>query len=198
MYLKILCDFDSIYNKAIKYFPLDYVETLKSKESIVSRYLISKEVENTYKIINYLPKIDYHKIPKFDNNIFWSISHKDNLVFVWVSKNMIWIDIEIYKERDSAVLDKFSIEEYELLWWKNWINFYILWTAKESIIKFNLLMLDDMSNIKLIKVQENISDFSKITFAKELLFNNKNNINQVKFWFKGDIFYSVCSNNMIK
>jgi hypothetical protein len=58
MFLKIQKNINSDYNKALKYFSLDYLSTLKSKESIVSRFIISKEVEKKYKIEKYLPKIN--------------------------------------------------------------------------------------------------------------------------------------------
>lgn len=194
MFLKIQKNINSDYNKALKYFSLDYLATLKSKESIVSRFIISKEVEKKYKIKKYLPKINLNWIPLFDNGIFWSISHKEDLVFVWVNNKKIWVDIEIYKERDLSLLNQFNDEEYALLWWKKWINFYILWTAKESIIKHDLLKLDDILYIKLIKIKDIKKVIDGMIFIKELLFDYKTSQKQVFFWKKDDIFYSVCVN----
>ncbi len=192
MFLKIQKNINSDYNKALKYFSLDYLSTLKSKESIVSRFIISKEVEKKYKIEKYLPKINSDWIPLFDNGIFWSISHKDDLVFIWVSTEMIWVDIEVYKERDLSLLNQFNNEEYVLLWWKNWINFYILWIAKESIIKYNLWKLDDIWDVKLIKINDIEKVIDGVIFIKELLFDYKISQKQVFFWRKDDVFYSVC------
>ncbi len=194
MFLKIQKNINSDYNEAIKYFLTDYLITLKSKESIVSRFLISKEIEKKYKIKKYLPKIDFYWIPLFDNGIFWSVSHKDNLVFVWMNSEKIWVDIEIFKERDLSVLEQFRQQEYNLLWWKNWTNFYILWTAKESIIKYNLWKLDDIINIKLIKEKDIDKVIDGLIFIKELLFDYKTSQLQVFFWRKDDIFYSICIN----
>lgn len=198
MYLKIARITDFIYNKSIKYFPKNYINTLSSKESIVSRYIISKEIEKSYNLNNYLPKFDINLKPLFDNEIFWSISHKDDLVFVWIDNELIWVDIEIYKERDLSLLDQFSDREYLLLWWKNWDNFYMLWTAKESVIKYNLSDLNDLSKIELIEAENLKKDIRELNFSKKLVLSNKSSINQVYFWRKDDNFYSVCTNSVIE
>jgi hypothetical protein len=114
------------------------------------------------------------------------------LVFIWVSTEMIWVDIEVYKERDLSLLNQFNNEEYVLLWWKNWINFYILWIAKESIIKYNLWKLDDIWDVKLIKINDIEKVIDGVIFIKELLFDYKISQKQVFFWRKDDVFYSVC------
>ncbi len=194
MFLQISNNIDFLYEEAITYFSLDYLTTLKSKESIVSRFIVSKEVEKIYWVKNYLPKIDSYWIPLFDNGIFWSISHKEDLVFVWINDKMIWIDIEVFKERDLSVLEQFTMGEYNLLWWKKLENFYILWTAKESIIKYNLWKLDDIININLINVKDIEKVIDGMIFTKELLFDYKTNKMQVFFWKKDDVFYSVCVN----
>jgi len=198
MFLKIQKDISKEYDKALNYFPENYIDSLKSKESIVSRFLISKEIEKKYKLNKYLPKFNANWIPLFDNGIFWSISHKDDLVFVCVNNEMIWVDIELYKVRDLSVLNKFSDNEYNILWWKNWDNFYILWTAKESVIKYNQLNLNYLSKIDVFDVQKIKLNISELNFSIKILLNYENDINQVYFWRKDDIFYSVCSNNVIQ
>jgi hypothetical protein len=120
------------------------------------------------------------------------------LVFVWIHNDIIWIDLEIYKERDLSLLDQFNLEEYNVLWWKNWDNFYILWTAKESVIKYNLSDLNDLSKIKLLEEETLIKNISNLQFSKKLILKYKSNINQAYFWRKDDIFYSVCINSMIE
>lgn len=45
------------------------------------------------------------------------------------------IDIAENEERNISLLDTHSISEYDIMAGNNWNNFYILWTAKESIIK---------------------------------------------------------------
>jgi len=83
------------FEKAIFYFPQNYLDSLKhkQKESIVARYYISKLVEKHFWIKNFLPQINEKGVPIFENNIFWSISHKKDLVLVWISKEKFGLDI---------------------------------------------------------------------------------------------------------
>lgn len=193
MILKIIDNLDVYYKDAIDYFPQEYSSIISSKESLISRYIISTIVDNSFNIKKYLPELDSMWKPVyFYENLYWSISHKENLIFVWVSDDKIWIDVEIYKERDQSILDYFLDWEYELLGWKNWANFYVLWTAKESVIKYNLLDLDEINSIKLLEVISNEQIISDLKISKKLLFNYKNNINQVFFWENDGKIYSIC------
>lgn len=199
MFLKIENNISEIYKKNINYFQADYQKIIKSNEGIVARYLISTYIDKYLNLKNYQPKIDEKWKPIFDlNNIYRSISHKDNLVFVWISKEKIWVDIEIYKERDKYLLDTFSIDEYNILWWKNRTNFYILWTAKESFIKYNLLELNEMEEIKLVNKKNVNIESNNLKFSMKLLLDFNWINNQVFFWRIDDINYSVCSDNMLK
>lgn len=199
MFLKIENNISEIYNININYFQAYYQKTIKSKESIVARYLISMYIDEYYNIKSYYPKIDENWKPIFDlDNLYWSISHKDNLVFVWVSNEKIWVDIEIYKDRDLSLLDTFSIDEYNILWWKTWTNFYILWTAKESFIKSMLFELKEMDEIKLVNKKDINKELNNLNFSMELLLDFNWINNQVYFWRIDDINYSICSDNMLE
>lgn len=65
----------------------------------------------------------------------WSISHSENYVAFIVSERPTGIDIAEHEERDSSLLESHPMSDYDILGGKNWNNFYILWTAKESVIK---------------------------------------------------------------
>ena len=175
MFLKIQKINNELINKSEKEFWDLFCKKLKKQkywtynESLIARYLI-----------------------KQNENKFSSISHKKNLIFIWINNKKIWVDIEIFKERNSSLLNKFLKQEYLLLWEKNWYNFYILWTAKESIIKYENLQLDIIYNIiikKYKKINKNIWD---IFFDKKIIFE----LNSKKFivysWNKKNIFYSIC------
>ncbi len=192
MNLQIQNNIDSLYQDTLNYFPKNYINNFNSKESLVARYLISKEIEREFWIKNYFPQIDKTWKPIFDNWLFWTISHKDDLVFVWVSDKKIWIDIEVYKERDISVLNQFDDEEYIVLWWKNFENFFILWTAKESVIKYIFGSLDDMKNIILKSVKDSKKTITWLDFTLFLSLNYKWQNRQVFFGRKDDVFYSVC------
>jgi phosphopantetheinyl transferase len=138
-------------------------------ESLVARYLIEK-----------------------NKNKYLSISHKKDLVFIWINNSKIWVDIEILKIRDKNLLNKFWEEEYNILWWKNWENFYTLWTAKESIIKYENLLLDDIEEIKCRDVEMLHLYNNKIKFSKKICFTFWYKEFMVYTWSKNSLFYSIC------
>ena len=191
MYLKIQKFTIFLIQKSFNYFPKNYLEKLKNKqeESIVARYLISKLIEQNFWIKNFLPEVNENWIPIFKNNIFWSISHKKGIVFVWVAKQKFWLDLEIIKYRDNSVLDIFQKEEYQVLWWKNLENFYKIWTVKESLIKYNLVKLDDMKNMILTWIQEEKNIFWELEFSEKLKIWNKYIFLQIN----DDIVLSLCN-----
>lgn len=199
------------YKEAENYFKEWYLKQIKHKqnfnESLISRYLISKVAFDKYNLDNFLPNIDKFWTPIFDMNLFWSISHKhphilkfppngkrnNSVVFVWVSKSRIWVDIEIFKQRDENILSNFSDWEYSLFWWKNFENFYFLWTAKESTLKYFLLGLDYINIIKLTKLKKIKKNISDIEFCYELFFEFDRKIVCVYSWKEKDVFYSICN-----
>ena len=185
MYLKIQTINDQIFFKAQNYFSKDYISKLKLKstykESLVARYLIDQNI-----------------IPQ-NKNIYSCISHKDNLVFIWVSDYKLWVDIEIYKKRDISLLNTFLEKEYNLFWEQNWNNFYIIWTAKESIVKLLNQKLDDINNYTIINIKNINKTISWIKFNYSLFIQTNIWIIQVLSWKKNNYFYSICfkKTNMI-
>jgi hypothetical protein len=73
-------------------------------------------------------------------------------VFVWISDDTLWVDIERYKQRDESVYEYFTDKELQILGWKNLESFYIWWTAKKSLIKYMELWIDDIYDIEIIRV----------------------------------------------
>lgn len=178
MHLKIQKLNKSLIDRSLSFFDKDYINELKKKstfnESIVSRYLI-EDLKNIY----------------WYNNKYISISHKKDLVFVWISDKNFWLDIEIIKNRDNSVYDLFTDAEYNCLWWKILDNFYLLWTAKESLIKMLNLNLDDMKYIFLRENKIINQSISWINFKFEniLVFNWEKYV--VKSGKKSNLVYSL-------
>ncbi|MDQ7023045.1 MAG: 4'-phosphopantetheinyl transferase superfamily protein [Candidatus Gracilibacteria bacterium] len=186
MYLEIKKINSEIIKISQNYFGDIFCKNLKKEkpgtynESLVARFLIEQ-----------------------NKNKYSSISHKKNLVFIGTNNSKIGVDIEIFKKRDENLLEKFSEEEHRNLggkkllqgakdpYGKTWKNFYILWTAKESIIKYENLVLDNIEEIILIN-SENINlEINNIIFNKKLLlkFGDKNF--EVYSGNKVDLYYSV-------
>ncbi len=121
-------------------------------ESIEARYYLLHYLDVRYWYHGELMKESTWKpipIQIGDQNVFWSLSHTENYVAYIVADGPTWIDIAEYREREILLLDIHTPYEYTLLGGKDWHNFYLLWTAKESIIKWYGTKLDDMSLIRL-------------------------------------------------
>lgn len=188
--LKIIKVTPNIITQAKNILPKDYVQSLQNKqnfnESIIARELIFLES-------NFLPETDLNGKPIFQNNNFWSISHKENIVFVWTDISPIWIDIEIIKERWNEIFSLHKEEEYNLIGKKDFHNFYVLWTLKESIIKLNLAWIDDLENIIINKIEykKTIIDWIKFDFIILWNFHNKNYIGYSGF--ENNLVWSISS-----
>jgi hypothetical protein len=132
----------------------DFFDHSISDESIEARYGLYEYMFDHYGIIPALEK-NQDGIPEnieftFEwrsMSLYWSLSHTENYVGSILSDLPTGIDLAEYRERDDALLWIHDDREYTLLWGKNWENFYLLWTAKESIIKLDHLVLDDASTI---------------------------------------------------
>ena len=159
-----------------------------------SRGLVSNLVEKNYWVDNFIPIKDEQWVPDFSNNIYWSISHKNNISFVWINNMPMWIDIEVYKERSKELLEIFDSENYRLLWWKNWKNFYIIWTWKEGIIKYKKITLDELDNIKFLWYEYCDIEINDIIFNKKLFYIYQNERYSVLNWTKWELIYSLTIN----
>ena len=126
-----------------------------SDESIESRYWLLEYLHSQYGYTGDLKK-DTRGMPCpiFCNEakIFWSLSHSEKYVAFIVSDTPVGIDISENIERDRALFSYHTDSEYQILWGKNWENFYILWTGKEAVIKICGWILDDMMNICLLSI----------------------------------------------
>ncbi len=201
MFLKIIKLDDTIFQKALDFFGEDFCKKLKKektgtfRESLVARYflfpLLCKEGARGWS-------------QGAEDPCYSSISHKKDLIFIWVSENKIWVDIEIVKQRDISILEKFTSDEYEKLSQQGplgpcnkWTHFYTLWTAKEAIIKYETLLLDDMEDIILYSVDMFCKNISWVNFFNKLLFQYKNKLFTIYNWHKKNIAFSVCISDKI-
>ena len=80
---------------------------------------------------------EYH-LNEFDkpisDNVYFNISHSDGVVVLATAERPIGVDIEKIRPRNYSLVDYISsIEENEYI--KNDINFFEVWTNKESLVK---------------------------------------------------------------
>ncbi len=142
------------FSEAKKSFPWLCLWELED-EGIEARYHLLQYLESEFwyywkleKSINWIP------LPVWvwsNEYIYWSISHTENFIAYAISDIPIGIDIAEIRIRDTSLMDTHTLWEYSLLWWQTWENFYLLWTAKEAIIKREWIVLDDMKDMVLKK-----------------------------------------------
>lgn len=142
---------------------------------------------------NFILNFFHQKIFKNKNSyIFSSKSHSKNYVFYWFSKEKLGVDMEFLKPRSKDFLEIFSKNEYEIIWGKSLENFYLMWTAKESIIKYVNGNLDDMWKIFLKKFWKRNIKISKMNFLYEAEYIFWENIFLVYSHIEGEKIYSLC------
>ena len=139
-----------------------------SDESIEARYYLLEYLATAYGYHAPLEKDEEGKPielrmknREWRTVLFWSITHTENYLAFIISDTPTGIDIAEVIERDISLFSTHSKREYALLGGKSWKDFYILWTAKEAILKSVWGKLDDMREIELIDSPgENRSEFA--------------------------------------
>ena len=133
------------------------------KEKIVSLYFKNKYVgEST---IN-----EYGK--PLSDKCFFNISHSKGVVILAISqKHDIGVDVEVIRNKDEDLVKYISSdEEYKFI--KNEIDFFSVWTNKESLVK--CLGTGIRSQVKTIPALpiNGKKDFSNQSFFSKVIKNN--------------------------
>lgn len=186
--LKIIKIKPYLVGMSLKKLAPEYIKSLENKEnfdaSIVARYLIFHKN-------HFLPLLDSAGKPIFENNKFWSISHKKDMIFVWVAHSPLWVDIETVQPRSEDVFSLHTKEEYQYFWEKNMLNFYNLWTIKESVIKLNLAGIDDLEKVKIKSLEKKEIFIERLKFDFEIYWSFKEKSFISYNWRKNEQIYSV-------
>lgn len=136
-------------------YPWMFLDPYLSDESREVRYWALEYLRKTYQYYGQLPVDPAWWILPLEmpdkKTLYLSLSHSEHYVAFACDVRSIGIDIAEYSIRDESLLSLQSNAEYSLLGGKNWRNFYILWTAKEAIIKITHATLDDMKHISLVE-----------------------------------------------
>jgi|GEM_PF-2402404 len=74
-----------------------------------------------------------------NQGFYWSISHKPQWAAAVIADSPVGIDIEhIAPRRDKLIFDELADEEeWSLMPDRSWESFFMLWTAKEAVLKAN-------------------------------------------------------------
>ena len=105
-----------------------------------------------------------------ENEIFFNGTHSKDLISVAMSDKLIGVDGEYIKKRDFLGIAKeyFSFNEYKLLKSssKSEIDFYTLWTLKESYIKtFGKKIFDIKDSIEINLEERAVYNADNLFFA---------------------------------
>jgi len=133
---------------ALRRFPPSYFAAL-SREGLLARALVARELEHIG-FISPIPCTNAAGAPLPIGGIHWSIAHKGNLIAAALGTHPVGIDIELRVERDENLFSFISEEEWNMLGERTWDVFYMLWTAKEALIKKKHLALDALPSITLV------------------------------------------------
>jgi phosphopantetheinyl transferase len=88
--------------------------------------------------------------PLPNGEFYWSISHTRGLAAAVIAKTPVGIDVERIRERRGDLFDEVGVEEeWKLLGGKTWSAFFMLWTAKESVVKANSLGIGQLDECRL-------------------------------------------------
>lgn len=122
------------------------------------------------------------KKPYLDSDdIFFSVSHSENIWACAVSDGKIGIDLQFKKSCKSDLIARKFYYPHEAAWCKNDLDrFFAVWTAKESYVKFTGDGID-----------ENFKKFSVLDTENKI--KSVNNTILTEFLLRDDCFLSVCS-----
>lgn len=111
------------------YKALKYIKEEDTLRSITGSLLIKKYAGGLDGI-----KYDFYGKPCKDN-YFFSLSHSNSYVVLAVADSEIGVDIEMVRSRNPKLAD-YVLSDNEKAALKEEMDFYRLWTSKESLVKF--------------------------------------------------------------
>lgn len=124
--------------------------TAMREEHRAAHDLLRAAIAHEFGDPDYHPVVDQDGRPCWNDGICWSITHKFPWVAAAVSREPVGIDLEVRCKRDPALFSLFTEKEWNLLGKRDWLPFYLLWTAKEAAIKRERATIDALCNIRLV------------------------------------------------
>ena len=100
---------------------------------------------------------------------YFSSSYSGAWLFFALAERKLGVDVEVIKSRSSLLLDAVGAELRRLFWKADWRSFYLLWTAKEAILKrWDAKSLDLMEQISFSAVEKKPLQLWGMHFDREL------------------------------
>ncbi len=117
------------------YKALKYVKEEDSLRSLTGSLLMRKHTGGLENI-----KYDFYGKP-YKDNVFFSLSHSNDYVVLAVGDTNLGVDIEKNRARNPKLQD-YVLSDEEKKEIKEDIDFYKMWTSKESLVKFTGFGID--------------------------------------------------------
>ena len=113
---------------------------LKRKDSICAKALLCEMIEKLYGLTDYHITADENgKLFIADSNVFFNISHSDDMIFCVVGTENVGCDVQLMTKCNMKVAERFFTknEKDKLVSDENKDElFFKFWTVKESILKW--------------------------------------------------------------
>jgi phosphopantetheinyl transferase len=79
---------------------------------------------------------DDREVPQPNAGYHWSVSHKQHLACAVIADVPVGIDVEHVTARPRGLHDRLAEPaDWDALGDRSWASFYLLWTAKEAVLK---------------------------------------------------------------
>lgn len=145
-----------------------------AKQTAINHYKKIANIENTKEINKNENGKPYFKNIK---ELFFNGTHTENLTTIIMSKHNVGIDAEYIKERKFLDIAKkyFTNKEYEYLKqsMKLELDFYSIWTIKESYIKMKGLKLHNIIDSVEVDLEEKIIKYKENLFFATFVVDEK-------------------------
>lgn len=101
---------------------------------------------------------------------FFSAAYTRDRFFLALADQKVGVDLEYLRPRDEVLLEKFAAD-LQMIGQTDWLWFYLLWTAREAILKASdTFDLDAMEKIQLLSITPSSSSRAGLSFEWSLVF----------------------------
>lgn len=179
MKLRVLEITDDMIAEAEQKFSQGYLTHIREQamtyeNSLVGRYTISKLLHELTGMRHELP-MNVYNTP--DEEYYFSYSHTHGILLAGVHTDKIWVDVEICKPRDEALLKQYEAAAHKVQD-LSWEWFYQIRTSQEALVKYLDMPLNEVETIQIVdQISQNIDHESgeilPLTYTLSALYQGK-------------------------